>query len=263
MRKGKTFKGGIHPPGHKELTCGKAVRDMAPPAEVIVPLQQHIGAPCQPLVKRGDIVNKGQKIGDTDAFVSAPVHAPVSGVVKAVESRVHPAGCKIQAIVIENDGEERLDPSIAPAGDLESLDGATIKQLIREAGIVGLGGAAFPTHVKLNPPPDKQIHTLIINGCECEPYLTCDHRLMVEQPEQIVYGIRALLKALGISQAFIGIEENKPDAILAMENAIAPYPNIEVVPLQIKYPQGAEKQLITAITGQEVSVGCLPMDNGI
>lgn len=263
MRKGKTFKGGIHPPGHKELTSGKPVQEMAPPEEVVVPLQQHIGAPCRPLVKRGDTVNKGQKIGDTDAFVSAPIHAPISGVVKAVEPRVHPNGCKIQAIVIENDGEERLDPSIAPAGDLESLDGSTIRHLIREAGIVGLGGAAFPTHVKLNPPPDKKIHTLIINGCECEPYLTCDHRLMVEQPEQIVYGIRALLKALGISKAVVGIEENKPDAILAMEKAIASYPNIEVVPLQIKYPQGAEKQLITAITGEEVAVGCLPMDNGI
>ncbi len=263
MRKGRTFKGGIHPPGNKELSSGKAIVDMGPPGEVVVPLQQHIGAPCKPLVKKGDTVNKGQKIGDTDAFVSAPIHAPVSGVVKAVESRVHPAGCKIQAIVIENDGEERLDPSITPAGDLDSLDAAAIKNIVREAGIVGLGGAAFPTHVKLNPPPDKKIHTLIMNGCECEPYLTCDHRLMVEQPEKIVYGTRALLRALGISKAFVGIEENKPDAIAAMEKAVAQYPNIEVVPLKIKYPQGAEKQLITAITGQEVSVGCLPMDTGV
>ncbi|NLK08508.1 MAG: electron transport complex subunit RsxC [Firmicutes bacterium] len=263
MGKGKTFKGGIHPPGHKELTNSKSIRRMSPPEEVVVLMQQHIGAACQPLVKRRDVVNKGQKIGDSDGAISAPVHASVSGVVKAVESWVHPNGYKVQAVVIENDGEERLDPDIVPAGDLESLDKGTIVDLIREAGIVGLGGAAFPTHVKLSPPPHKKIHTLIINGCECEPYLTCDHRVMVEQPEKVVYGTRALLRALGINKAFIGIEANKPDAITAMEKATAPYADIQVVPLQIKYPQGAEKQLVTAITGQVVPEGCLPMDCGI
>ncbi len=263
MSRGKTFKGGIYPACHKELSSGKAILTMALPKEVVVPLQQHIGAPCSPLVKKGDIVNKGQKIGDSEAFISAPIHAPVSGVVKAVEARLHPSGCKTQAIVIENDGEERLDSSVAPKGDLEALDAGTIKEIIREAGIVGLGGAAFPTHVKLAPPPDKKIDVLIINGCECEPYLTCDHRLMLEQSEQLVYGTRAIMKALGIDKAFIGIEDNKLDAIAAMEKAVAQYSGIQVVALRTKYPQGAEKQLILAITGKEVPVGGLPMDIGI
>lgn len=259
----KTFRGGIHPVGHKELSSNKAITVMTPPAEVIIPLQQHVGAPCKPLVKKGDIVNKGQKIGDTDAFVSAPIHASVSGVVKAIEPCWHPTGARVEGIVIENDGEERLDPSIHPQNDLDQLDAQAIRAIIREAGIVGLGGATFPTHVKVTPPSDKRIDTLIINGCECEPYLTCDHRLMVEHPERIIYGTRVLLKALGISKAVIGIELNKPDAIAAMEKAAASYPGIEVVPLKIKYPQGAEKQLITALTGKEVPVGGLPMDIGI
>ncbi|NMB46532.1 MAG: electron transport complex subunit RsxC [Firmicutes bacterium] len=263
MSRGKTFRGGIHPVGHKELSSNKAITVMTPPAEVIVPLQQHIGAPCKPLVEKGDVVSKGQKIGDTEAFISAPIHAPVSGVVKAIESCLHPAGGRVQAVVIENDNEERLDPSITPHGDLEQLDADTIRKIIREAGIVGLGGATFPTHVKVMPPSDKPIDTLIINGCECEPYLTCDHRLMVEHPERVIYGTRALMKALDINRAIIGIELNKPDAITAMQKAAAGYVGIEIVPLQIKYPQGAEKQLITAITGKEVPAGGLPMDIGI
>ncbi|NLJ25191.1 MAG: electron transport complex subunit RsxC [Firmicutes bacterium] len=263
MSKGRTFRGGIHPIGHKELSATKAIKVMTPPAEVIIPLKQHVGACCKPLVKKGDIVNKGQKIGDADAFVSAPIHAPVSGVVKAIESCWHPAGGKVQAIVIENDNEERLDPSITPKGELDQLDADAIKTIVREAGIVGLGGATFPTHVKLAPPPDKRIQTLIINGCECEPYLTCDHRLMVEHPDRIIDGTRALLKALGISKAIIGIELNKPDAIEAMQRAAVGHAGIEIVPLKLKYPQGAERQLITAITGKEVPAGGLPMDIGI
>lgn len=261
--RGKTFKGGIHPAYNKELTSRKNIRVMPPPEEVIVPLKQHTGAPCKPLVKKGDRVCKGQKIGDAEAFVSAPVHAPVSGTVTAVEPRLHPLGGKVTSIVIANDGEERTDPGIQPPGTLEELDADTIKKIVREAGIVGLGGAAFPTHVKISPPPDKKIDTLILNGCECEPYLTCDHRIMVEQAEDVVYGARILLKALGIERAYIGVEENKPDAIAALRQAASKYPGIEVVPLQIKYPQGAEKQLITAITGKEVPAGGLPMDVGV
>ena len=160
----KTFRGGIHPVGHKELSSNKAITVMTPPVEVIIPLQQHVGAPCKPLVKKGDIVNKGQKIGDTDAFVSAPIHASVSGVVKAIEPCWHPTGARVEGIVIENDGEERLDPSIHPQNDLDQLDAQAIRAIIREAGIVGLGGATFPTHVKVTPPSDKRIDTLIING---------------------------------------------------------------------------------------------------
>ncbi len=263
MSKAKTFRGGIHPAGNKELTSTQAIVAMPAPAEVTVLLKQHAGAPCKPLVKKGDVVNKGQKIGDSDEFISAPVHAPVSGVVKAVQPSRDPAGSIVQAVVIENDGEERLDPSVQPHPDLDQLDAETIKKIVREAGIVGLGGATFPTHVKLSPPPDKKIEVLIINGCECEPYLTCDHRLMVEQPERVVFGTRALMKALGVEKAYIGIENNKPDAIAALEKATADYPGIEVVPLQYKYPQGSEKQLITAITGKEVPFNGLPMDVGV
>ena len=156
-----------------------------------------------------------------------------------------------------------MDPSIKPNPDLSQLDAETIKNIVREAGIVGLGGATFPTHAKLSPPPDKKIETLIINGCECEPYLTCDHRLMVEQPERVVFGTRALMKALGVEKAYIGIETNKPDAIAALKKASADYPGIEVIPLEYKYPQGSEKQLITAITGKQVPNNGLPMDVGI
>lgn len=263
MSTARTFRGGIHPVGYKELTSGRAIVTMTPPAEVIVPLKQHVGAPCEPLVKKGDVVNKGQKIGDSDEFISAPVHAPVSGVVKGIQPCTDPSGTIVQAVVIENDGEERLDPSIKPNPDLSQLDAETIKNIVREAGIVGLGGATFPTHAKLSPPPDKKIETLIINGCECEPYLTCDHRLMVEQPERVVFGTRALMKALGVEKAYIGIETNKPDAIAALKKASADYPGIEVIPLEYKYPQGSEKQLITAITGKQVPNNGLPMDVGI
>ncbi|NLJ68437.1 MAG: electron transport complex subunit RsxC [Firmicutes bacterium] len=263
MSTARTFRGGIHPVGYKELTSGKAIVTMPAPAEVIVPLKQHVGAPCQPLVKKGDVVNKGQKIGDSDEFIAAPVHAPVSGVVKAIQPCKEPHGAIVQAVVIENDGEERLDPSIKPHPDLSQLDAEAIKNIVREAGIVGLGGATFPTHAKLSPPRDKKIEALIINGCECEPYLTCDHRLMVEEPERVVFGTRALMKALGIEKAFIGIETNKPDAIAALEKASAEYPGIEVIPVAYKYPQGSERQLITAITGKQVPANGLPMDVGI
>ena len=263
MSTARTFRGGIHPVGYKELTSGKAIVTMPAPAEVIVPLKQHVGAPCQPLVKKGDVVNKGQKIGDSDEFIAAPVHAPVSGVVKAIQPCKEPHGAIVQAVVIENDGEERLDPSIKPHPDLSQLDAEAIKNIVREAGIVGLGGATFPTHAKLSPPRDKKIEALIINGCECEPYLTCDHRLMVEEPERVVFGTRALMKALGIEKAFIGIETNKPDAIAALEKASAEYPGIEVIPVAYKYPQGSVRQLITAITGKQVPANGLPMDVGI
>jgi electron transport complex protein RnfC len=263
MSTARTFRGGIHPVGYKELTSGKAIVTMPAPAEVIVPLKQHVGAPCQPLVKKGDVVNKGQKIGDSDEFIAAPVHAPVSGVVKAIQPCKEPHGAIVQAVVIENDGEERLDPSIKPHPDLSQLDAEAIKNIVREAGIVGLGGATFPTHAKLSPPRDKKIEALIINGCECEPYLTCDHRLMVEEPERVVFGTRALMKALGIEKAFIGIETNKPDAIAALEKASAEYPGIEVIPVAYKYPQGSERQLITTITGKQVPANGLPMDVGI
>jgi len=190
------------------------------------------------------------------------VHSSVSGKVVAIEPRLHPGGQQVVSVVIESDGRDALDESIKPQGDIDSLSKDAIIDIIKEAGIAGLGGAAFPTHVKLLPPPDKKIDLVIINGAECEPYLTCDHRLMVEKPEDVVYGTRAIMKALGVDKAVIAIENNKADAIAAILKAASAYPNIDVVALKTKYPQGAEKQLIKALTGKEVPSGGLPSDVG-
>lgn len=257
-----SFKGGIHPDYNKELTASKAIEPAVPPSIVVIPLQQHTGAPCQPLVKVGDNVKMGQKIGEASGFVSVLVHSSVSGKVVAIEPRLHPGGQQVVSVVIESDGRDALDESIKPQGDIDSLSKDAIIDIIKEAGIAGLGGAAFPTHVKLLPPPDKKIDLVIINGAECEPYLTCDHRLMVEKPEDVVYGTRAIMKALGVDKAVIAIENNKADAIAAILKAASAYPNIDVVALKTKYPQGAEKQLIKALTGKEVPSGGLPSDVG-
>jgi len=223
-------------------------------------MQQHIGAPCEPLVKKGDQVGVGQKIGDADAFVSAPVHSSVSGKVVAIEPYPHPLRRQVLSVVIEADkDDQRFEPK--GPNDWFELSPDQIRQKIREAGLVGLGGAAFPTHVKLSPPKGKPIDTVIINGCECEPYLTCDHRLMLEQPGEIVEGARIILKAVKATKAYIGIESNKPDAIALMRKTAEP--DIEVVVLKCKYPQGAEKQLIKAILDREVPSGGLPFDVGV
>lgn len=257
------FKGGIHPDYRKELTASLAITVPPPPARVVIPLQQHIGAPCEPLVAAGDEVKVGQKIGDSKAFVSAPVHASVSGKVTAVEPFNHPLGRMVEAVFIESDGLDTWDEKIKPAPDLNRLSPDSIRKLIREAGIVGLGGATFPAHVKLAPPPEKPIDTVIINGAECEPYLTADHRLMLERPEEIVYGLKIMLKALGASTGIIGIESNKPDALRVMKQAAEGEPGISVVALHTKYPQGAEKMLIKVTTGRKVPSGGLPMDVGV
>jgi electron transport complex protein RnfC len=259
----KTFKGGIHPPYNKELTKHKPVEKAKLPQKVVIPMSQHVGAPCEPVVKVGDHVKVGQKIGEAKAFVSAPVHASVSGKVVAVEPRPHASGAHVLSVVIESDGMDEVYEGVKPPKPLEELTPDEIKNLIREAGIVGMGGAGFPTQVKLSPPADKKIDTIIVNGAECEPYLTADHRLMVERPEDVVLGLRAIMKATGVSKAFIGIEDNKPDAIEAMKEAVKGFSDIEVVPLATKYPQGGEKQLINAITGREVPSGGLPMDVGV
>lgn len=259
---GLTFKGGIHPYEGKELSNTKPIRILPPPEEVIIPLRQHAGAPCRPLVKRGDEVLLGQKIADSDALVSAPIHASVSGTVKAIETRPHPTGGSVDCIIITNDGQDRLSPDLPAPSDVDNLSQEEIVKRIREAGIVGLGGAGFPTHVKLTPPKDKAIKTLILNGAECEPYLTADHRLMVEHAEDVIYGARVLAKALGVTEIYIGVELNKPDAIAALRQA-AQGTQVQVVGLQVKYPQGAEKQLISTIVGRQVPVGGLPMDVGV
>jgi electron transport complex protein RnfC len=257
-----TFKGGIHPSYNKEFTASKPIRPAALPQTAVIPLQQHVGAPCKPLVKAGDEVKVGQKIGEAGGFVSVPVHASVSGKVVAVEPRLHPGGQQVMSLVIESDGQDTVDENVQPRGDIDKLSAKEIIDIIKEAGIAGLGGAAFPTHVKLSPPPDKKVELVIINGAECEPYLTCDHRLMLEQTDDVIYGTRAIMKALGVSKGIIAIENNKPDAIAAMLKATSAYANIEVMALKTKYPQGAEKQLIKAITGKEVPSGGLPADVG-
>ncbi|NLX87191.1 MAG: electron transport complex subunit RsxC [Clostridiales bacterium] len=258
-----TFKGGVHPPHNKHKTEHLALKKAKAPGMVIIPLQQHIGAPCEPLVKVGDEVKLGQKIGEPKGFVGAPVHSSVSGIVKAIEKRPHPGGGLVQSVIIESDGLDTLDESVKPIGRLEDLSADQIKNIMREAGLVGMGGATFPTQVKFSPPPDKKIDTVILNGAECEPYLTSDHRLMVERPEDVVKGIKAMMKAVNVDKGYIAIEENKPDAIKAVAEAAKGEQNIRVVTLKAKYPQGAEKQLIKACTGREVPSGGLPMDSGV
>lgn len=256
-----TFKGGIHPQYRKEYSNSKALEKALDPKIVYIPLQQHIGAPAKPIVEVGDEVKFGQKIGELQGFVSANVHSSVSGKVIAIEPHEIPGGTG-QCIVIENDFKEEVHESVKSKGDLENLTKEEIIEIIKEAGIVGMGGATFPTHVKVSPPPDSKAEVVILNGAECEPYLTADHRLMVEKPEDVVYGLRVLMKALNVSKGFIGIEANKPDAIEAISKVAKDYSNIEVVSLEVKYPQGAEKQLIFACTGKEVPSGGLPIAVG-
>jgi electron transport complex protein RnfC len=257
-----TFKGGIYPSHGKENTEHKAVERAVIPQLVSIPLHQHIGAPCQPLVKPGDIVKLGQKIGQPRGFVGAPIHASVSGVVKGIQQLPHPSMGQGLAVVIENDGKDEIDESITPK-DMESLTGDMLKSLILEAGIVGMGGATFPTHVKLSPPEGKKVDTVILNGAECEPYLTADHRLMLENPHDVIDGLRIIMKVLGVNRGYIGIEDNKRDAVQAITQAIHGIKDIKVIALRTKYPQGAEKQLIAAITSRHVPSGGLPMDVGV
>lgn len=253
---------GVHPPEAKERTSSLPIERLAPPQTLVVPVSQHLGAPCSPVVGKGDKVKTGQIIGEPGGFVSAPVHSPVSGEVVAVERRPHPTLGVCLAIVIASDGRDERDGSLAPLADWESVDPAVLRARIRDGGLVGMGGAAFPTHVKVSPPEEKPIHTFILNGAECEPYLTCDARLMVERAEEILTGARILARAAGARRIVAGVEDNKPDAIESLTRAARRIGDIEVVPLHTRYPQGGEKQLIWALTGREVPSGGLPMDVG-
>jgi electron transport complex protein RnfC len=259
------FKGGVHPDYHKDLTAELAVSTMKAPSTVVIPLQQHIGAPCEPLegIEEGARVKMGQKIADSSGFVSAPIHASVSGTIKKIGPYNHPLGRPVTAITIESDGLDEWDENVKAAGDIESLSVEELRKVIREAGIVGLGGATFPAHVKLSPPPEKKIDYVIINGAECEPYLTADHRVMLESPSDIVYGLKVMIKALGAEKGVIGIEDNKSDAIKALEEAVADEESITVARLHTKYPQGAEKMLIQVTTGRKVPSGGLPLEVGV
>ncbi len=257
----KTFAGGLHPPDNKKYSAHKPIELCPVPEELVIPAAQHIGAPAEICVAVGDQVKKGQVIAKAKGFVSVPIHASTSGEVIAVEPRLHPMGHPLPAVVIKADGENKWDESLQQH-DPDQLDADTMKKLLCDAGIVGMGGATFPTHVKLSPPPEKKIDTLIINGVECEPYLTADHRLMLEESERIIDGTKILRKILGVERAVIGIEANKPDAIEKLTAECAPH-NIQVQALHVKYPQGAEKQLIEAVTGRQVPSGGLPMDCGV
>lgn len=258
-----TFKGGIHPPEYKDFSEHKPIEMMPLPQQVVVPLVQHIGAPCKPVVKVGDKVKVGQKIGEAGGFVSAPIHAPVAGTITKVAKLEVSDGQLVDCIVIENDGTDDWDSSLEAHASLDEVSAKEIVEIVREAGIVGLGGAGFPTHVKLSPPPELIIDSVILNGAECEPFLTCDHRLMLEYSEKVVKGLLALMKAVSAAKGYIAIESNKPDAIETMQAAVRDYPHLEVVTLETKYPQGAEKQLIAAVLGREVPSGKLPMHVGV
>ncbi len=260
MRK-LTFKGGIHPNDSKGTTNSLPICELTPPKMMYYPLAQHIGAPLAPIVSVGDAVKMGQKIADSEAFVSAPLHSSVSGIVKEIGMCMHPSGSKVPAIIIENDGLDTPDEPINTKS-LEDLAPVELINLVRAAGIVGMGGAGFPTHVKLSPPPEKKITHIILNGAECEPYLTSDHRVMLETPEDVIFGLLAMMKIFSLDEAYIGIEENKPDAIKKIKECAKEYPGIKVLTLKKKYPQGAEKQLIYAVTGREVPSGGLPADVG-
>lgn len=258
----KTFnKGGVHPEANK-LSAQNPIQTANLPKVAIVPLGQHIGAPATAAVAKGDVVKVGQLIGTATGFVSANIHSPVSGTVLKVEDTVDVAGFKKPAVHITVEGDEwieTIDRSATLVTEIKD-DAATIIGKIKDAGIVGMGGATFPAHVKLAIPEGKKAEFLIINGVECEPYLTADHRLMLEKTEELLVGVRILMKAINVNKAFIGVENNKPDAIEKLQKATANSPEIEIVPLKLKYPQGGEKQLINAVTGREVPSGRLPID---
>ncbi len=260
----RSFRGGIHPNDMKLATCDKPIVDIPASDEMVYPLQQHIGAPATVCVQVGDRVLMGQKLAEANGFVSANIHSTVSGTVKAVEPRLHPSGNKVNSVVVENDGLDEMVSDVAPKSWRE-LSAKEIVEVVREAGIVGLGGAAFPTHVKLSPPPDKKIEFVIINGAECEPYLTSDHRAMLETPEEIIEGLKILLKIFDLKVGYIAIETNKPDAIRKMAECAKNEKEvtINVIKVKTKYPQGSEKHLIKAVTGRAVPPGKLPMDVGV
>jgi electron transport complex protein RnfC len=257
-------RGGVHPAEHKERTRELALRTSEPPAEVAVLMVQHIGAPAAPAVGKRDTVAKGQLIGQAQGYISANVHAPVSGTVKAVEPRIYNAtGARVPAVIIENDGEERWQDGLNEPRDVERMDGSHMVEQVQECGVVGLGGATFPAHVKLSPPADMPISDVFVNGTECEPYVTVDHRLMLERTEDVIDGLRLMMRMVEAPNGWVGIEMNKPDAVEAFSRALEGEPHIRVVPLEVKYPQGAEQQLITAVTAREVpSEGGLPGDVG-
>ena len=254
------YYGGVHPSERKEFSEHLALERFPDPEEVVIPLSMHAGAPAEPIVQVGDTVKAGQKIGEAAAFISSPVHSSVSGTVIAIEPRKHATRGECMSVVIRSDGKNTLHESVQPHKDLESLTPDEIVDIVREAGIVGMGGAGFPTSVKLKPA--KPVDTVLLNGCECEPLLTADHRVLLEYADDVIYGLKAMLKTVGAEKGIIVIEDNKPDAIELMEAKTAEDDNIEVVTAKTKYPQGAEKMLIKRVLKRQVPSGGLPADVG-
>ena len=255
-----TFSGGLHIHDHKELTNYKEIVKAPDCKEHMYPLRQHIGAELTPLVSVGDNVKVGMKIADSDAFLSVPVHSSVSGTVKAIKEHIHPNGSIINTIFVENDGLYTVDESVVPA-DVEKMSVEEMLKFVREKGLVGMGGAGFPTHIKLNP--GKKVDYVIVNGAECEPYITSDHRRMLEEPDMLIEGLKIAMKILSLKKGYFGIELNKQDAAKVLNDKISKEDDIQVCMLKTKYPQGAEKQLIKAIAKRAVPSGKLPADVGV
>ena len=258
-----SFEHGIHPREHKELTSRLPIRRLPFAPALILPLSQHAGAPAVPLVRPGQEVVRGEPIASANGFVSVPMHAPATGVVESIQLMPSARGPKTESIIInvyEGSSQEVL---YGAPRDVNSMSAEEIIQAVQDSGMVGLGGAAFPTHVKMKPPPEHRVDTLVVNGCECEPYLTCDHRLMLEQTDDLLSGIRIVMRALGVERAMIGIEDNKMDAVDAIAGRLAPNSPISVHAVQTKYPQGAEKMLIDSLLGRRVPSGSFPSAVGV
>ena len=257
----QSFYGGVHPNDRKELARHKEVAPLsAAPKQVVIAMAMHVGAPCKPIVAVGDQVKVGQKIGEI-AGLGAPIHASVSGVVKAVEPRPYVGGGKVMSVVIENDFQDTWGSVLTPHPDYSKLSCEEIVEIVKEAGITGMGGAGFPTHVKISSGVGK-VDTLILNGAECEPYITADHRLMLEQGERVIGGVRILMQAFGLKNAVIGVEANKEDAIEHLKALVGGKNDVQVESLRTRYPQGAEKVLVQACTGRRIGPGKLPSDVG-
>ena len=253
----KTFHIGGVQPAENKLSAGSPIREAALPKQAVFSMFQHIGAPAKPVVQKGDVVKVGTLLAEAGGFVSAPIYSSVSGKVNKIDAVLDASGTRRMAVIVDVEGdewEESIDRSkdIVRLSDRPELDSKTIIEKIKNAGIVGLGGATFPCHVKLTPPPGSKADCVIINAVECEPYLTADHRLMLEHPEEILVGVDLIMKAVNVTKGYVGIENNKPDAIKLMTEKAKQYPNIEIVPLKVKYPQGGEKQLIDAVIGRQV-----------
>jgi len=258
-----SFKGGVHPPYFKEISSTRPLGRASLPKKVVIPLSQHTGKPAKPIVKAGDGVKTGQLIGEIDGFISLPVHSSLSGKIVDVRPWAHPLGPVVPSVIVESDGRDEWITDLPVHEDYFRLSPDEIREIVKSAGIAGLGGAAFPTHVKLTPPENCEIDTVILNGCECEPYLTCDHKLMVEYPREIIEGLKIIAQTVNADRGIVAVEANKRDAISLLERETKREPNLELAVLKVKYPQGAEKHLIDAILKRKVPPGKLPLDVGV